>query len=101
MARGRLRLTLGLAVFLAVAVAAIAAGGPAALVLGPVVLLALPFLLDRYPGEDVLARLARRPAPRRATIAVRRPRAPRALGRRLAPLASSGASRAPPVLSLT
>lgn len=102
MPRGRLRLTLGLALFLAVAVAAIAVGGPAALVLGPAVVLALPFLVDRYPGEAVLGRLARRRAPRRRTAdAPRRPRAPRTLGRRLAPLASFGASRAPPALALT
>ena len=101
MVRGRLPLTLGVALFVALAVAAIVAGGPAALVLGPALVLALPFLTDRYPGEDVLVRLAGRPAPRRLADVPRRPRAPRVLGRRLGPLASSGASRAPPALALT
>jgi len=74
------------------------AGGSVGLVLLPALLLALPLVLGRYPGEELIARLTRR---RRASAHPSRrivlPRAPRALGRRLAPLAAIGASRAPPL----
>lgn len=98
MTPGRTRLTLGLAALLALLAAAILVGGPGALLMGPALVAALPLLLGRYPGETVLQRLAdaaRAPRRRRSTASL--PRAPRALGRRLAPLAARGASRAPPL----
>ncbi len=84
---------------IALFLAAILVAGPAALILGPALLAAVPFLFGRYPGERLLHRLAARPArPRRAPV---RPalRAPRSLGARRSPLASRGASRAPPALA--
>lgn len=92
-------MTLGLAAMIALFVAAILVAGPAALILGPALLAAVPFLFGRYPGERLLRRLAARHggprrAPARAVL-----RAPRSLGVRLSPLASRGASRAPPALA--
>lgn len=96
----RTRLTVGLAVLVALVIAAIVVGGPAALVMGPVLLAALPFLVGLYPGERLLHRLARARRVRASGApAARAPRAPRTLGRRLTPLASHGASRAPPALA--
>lgn len=81
----------------AVATASVCAAPAIGLLLLPGFALALLLLLGWYPGEETLVRLAgRRRIPRRADHRVL-PRAPRSLGRRLAPLASFGASRAPPV----
>lgn len=99
--RGRIRLTLGLILLVALVAAAIVVGGPAALVLTPALVLALPFLVDRYPGERLLAAVRRRDVRRPRDEVARLPRAPRALGSRRAPLARLGASRAPPALSLS
>ena len=95
----RTRLTVGLAAMVALVLVAILVGGPAALIMGPALLAALPFLVGRYPGERLLARLAAtgrtpRRVPARATV-----RPPGTLGRRLSPLAARGASRAPPALA--
>lgn len=95
----RIRLTAGLAVMIALVIAAIVLAGPAALIMGPALLAAVPFLLGLYPGERLLRRLAARRrvhprAPSRTLL-----RAPRTLGRRLRPLAAHGASRAPPALA--
>lgn len=95
---GRTRLTLGLVALLALLAAAVVVGGPGALLMGPALVAALPLLLGRYPGEALLRRLAGDPlAPRRPRATASLPRAPRTLGRRPAPLAARGASRAPPL----
>lgn len=88
----------GAALLVAVAVVTICCAPVVGLLLLPVFLLALLLLLGRYPGEELLNRLAcrGRTVPRRASRR-RLPRAPRSLGRRLAPLATLGASRAPPL----
>ena len=99
--RGRIRLTLGLILLVALVATAIVVGGPTALVLTPALILALPFLVDRYPGEQLLAGLGRRDARRSRDVVARLPRAPRALGRGRSPLARLGASRAPPSLGLS
>lgn len=83
-----------------VAAAAIFAGASVALMLAPILALAVPLLLGRYPGEDVIRRLARREPTVRCPPRVLSKRAPRSLGRRLAPLALAGASRAPPARAL-
>jgi hypothetical protein len=78
-----------------------AAGATAALVLAPAALLVLTLLFGRYPGERVIHRLRRRPAPARDTGSVLIPRrAPRSLGARLSALAVPGSGRAPPALAL-
>jgi hypothetical protein len=93
-----MHLKLGLAAMLVLLAAAIAVGGAGALLMAPALLAVLPLLLGRYPGEELLARLvAVRRAQRRISADARLPRAPRALGRRRAALASRGASRAPPL----
>lgn len=84
---------------IALLVAAIVVAGPAALMLTPALLAAVPLVLGRYPGERLLHRLARGPAVAGRTPARVSLRAPRSLGRRLRPLASLGASRAPPALA--
>lgn len=66
------------------------------LMLAPALLAALPLLLGRYPGEELLARLSRRAPVASRPRRLLAPRAPRRLGRRLRPLAAVGASRAPP-----
>lgn len=83
----------------AIVVAALACGS-VGLLLMPALLLAVPLVLGRYPGEELIARLARarhRAGPVRPARRIPMPRAPRRLGRRLAPLAATGASRAPPI----
>jgi hypothetical protein len=77
--------------------------GYGALLLVPAVLLALPLLLGRYPGERTIARLQRPRQPRALTkIAVAagilRPTRPRIRGGRL--VACSLAGRGPPLLAL-
>lgn len=84
---------------IALFVVAILVAGPAALVLGPALLSAVPFLFGRYPGERLLQRLAAGPPRPRRLPARAALRAPRSLGGRLSPLASRGASRAPPALT--
>lgn len=67
------------------------------LMLAPALLAALPLLLGRYPGEELLARMARRAPAASPPQRLLPRRAPRRLGRRLSPLAAVGASRAPPL----
>jgi hypothetical protein len=98
-ARQHLALRLALCVLVVVAVAAVAGTG-VALELAPAVLLLLPLLFGRYPGEHVIRRLAGRVALARGARSVARPRAPRSLGARVAALALPGAGRAPPVSAL-
>ena len=79
-------------------VVAIVVCGPVGLLLLPALLLGAALLLGRYPGEELINRFARRPrAARRTLWTFPVPRAPRSLGARLAPLATLGASRAPPL----
>ena len=84
---------------IALLVAAILIAGPGALLLCPALLAAVPFLFGRYPGAELLDRLAARPRPRRAPLARAALRAPGTLGLRRSPLASRGACRAPPALA--
>lgn len=102
-ARGaRLQPALRLLLLVAVALAVIAlAGTGAALVLAPAAVLLVPLLLGRFPGERVIQRLARRTTPARRTPSLAPPRAPRALGARLAGLAIPGAGRAPPAAAFS
>ena len=87
------------ALLVAVAVATIVGAPMIGLLLLPVFLLALLLLLGRYPGEELLVRLAGRGRTPSRPSRLRLPRAPRLLGRRFAPLATLGASRAPPLAS--
>jgi hypothetical protein len=93
------RVALALAVTAALTVA-LPGLGLGALYLAPALLLALPLLLRRYVGEERIARLARRFAPRRRRAAVRLTapsRAPRVVVPRSGRLlACSLASRPPP-----
>ena len=98
-ARPHLALRLLLIALLAIAVVALA-GVSVALELAPAVVLALPLLFGRYPGERVIRRLARPVVPMRAACSVVLPRAPRLLGARVAVLAVPGSGRAPPAAVL-
>ena len=93
---GTRRLPALLALAAAIVVAVVVCG-PVGLLLLPALLLGAALLLGRYPGEDLIVRLARHPRPARAPWRSPAPRAPRSLGARLAPLAALGASRAPPL----
>lgn len=81
---------------------ALLAGGPVEL-LGtlPAILLAAALAFDRYPGEDLIERIARRLRPRRAAVAatvIRR--APEAAALRLlASLSGCRSLRGPPLSS--
>jgi hypothetical protein len=97
---GRARLTLAVLAFAGLLALAIAFGGAGALLMAPALLAAVPFLLGRYPGEALLQRLRSRPARRHAPVPRRLPRAARGGFLRPSPLASRGASRAPPALLL-
>jgi hypothetical protein len=87
-------------------VAALAATGStdALLFLAPALLIAIPILCGRYFGEELIARLADRPArtrPARAIAASAAPRAPRTwLPRGARLLAFSLAKRPPPAAVL-
>jgi hypothetical protein len=94
-AREHLALRLCVVVLVAAAVVALAGTG-VALLLAPALLLTLPLLLGRYPGERALGRFARRPELPRGSRSLARPRTPHLLGTRLAALAAPGAGRAPP-----
>jgi hypothetical protein len=97
----RLRPTLRLLAVALVAVALVAVAGIAvALFIAPALLLVVPLLFGRYPGERAIHRLAGRLGPARASGGVRLPRAPRLRGVRVAALAAPGAGRAPPVAIL-
>ncbi len=72
-------------------------GGGVALLLAPVALLAIVLPFGRYPGENVLHRIARRAAVRRPTVRALPPRAPRSLGSTLSALAVPGSERGPPL----
>jgi len=92
------RRRIALLVLAAVLLAAALACGSAGHELLPALLLALPLMFGRYPGEELLARLTRdRHRPVRPARSAPVPRAPRVLGRRPAPLATASASRAPPL----
>lgn len=77
--------------------------GHAALALAPALLVALPLLLGRYPGERTIHRIAARRAGADRPQVLRRvlPRAPRSIVRRPRLLATLSASRAPPALART
>jgi hypothetical protein len=92
-----LRLTVLVALVLG---AAAVLDASATLMLAPAVLLALPLLLGRYPGERLIHHLARREGPRLAARCAPVPRAPRSLGARVAALAAPGSGRAPPAGAL-
>ena len=96
MSRGTGKKLAVVALIVVLAVCAVALCAPVGLLLLPAFLLAVPLFLGRYPGEDLIARIARRthtaPVARRPRV----PRAPHVLGARRAPLAALGASRAPP-----
>lgn len=99
MARMNPRTWFWAALLVVVAVATVCSAATIGLLLLPVFLLALLLLLGRYPGDEMLVRLARRGRPTSAASRRRLSRAPRSLGRRLAPLATLGASRAPPLVA--
>jgi hypothetical protein len=97
----RLRPALRLLAIVLIAVALVAVAGIAvALFIAPAVLLVVPLLFGRYPGERAIHRLAGRLRLTRASGGVRVPRAPRLLGIRIAALAARGAGRAPPAVAL-
>lgn len=89
-----------LAVVASAVVVASIEGMSAVLLLAPALLIALPLLFRRYPGERVIQRLARRVAPTRAARSAVLPRAPGLLGARVAALAVPGSGRAPPAIAL-
>lgn len=100
---GRTHLVLAALATIALIVAAALGAGHAALALCPALLVALPLLLGRFPGEHTIDRLAarrRRPAPAPSPRRLL-PRAPRSIVRRPRLLATLSASRAPPVLVRT
>lgn len=99
----RLRFALRLLAIAILVVAVVSVEGTsAALVLAPAVLLVLPLLFRRYPGERVIQRLSRRAETGREARPGRvvLPRAPRSLGARVAALALPGSGRAPPAGAL-
>ncbi|HEY4813015.1 MAG TPA: hypothetical protein VIH71_18355 [Solirubrobacteraceae bacterium] len=97
--RARIAARLLLATLCLVALGLIA-GTSATLELAPAVLLVVPLLLGRYPGERLIRRLAGRMTPTPVAYSIVIPRAPRSLGPRIAALAIPGAGRAPPAGAL-
>lgn len=75
-------------------------GGDALLLFAPLLLVAAPLALDRYPGVDVLARLARREPRRRirGRAPLARPWAPVLADARSLLRAGPASRRGPPVL---
>jgi hypothetical protein len=81
---------------LCLAALVLGAGTSVALELAPAALLVVALLLGRYPGEQVIRRLATRSALSRVACSITVARAPRSLGARVTALALPGAGRAPP-----
>ncbi|HVP01622.1 MAG TPA: hypothetical protein VMT10_03550 [Solirubrobacteraceae bacterium] len=96
-ATDRLLLAAAVAALALAAALLVGAAPPGLLGLLPSLLLVVPLLLGRFPGERVIAALAARCAPRRAHPAVGRARRSLALLARGGRLVSAGlAGRAPP-----